>query len=351
MEKTINKAELVETPTHKIFRSEGYNFDFDKRTGFFARWGNTLGEDGDLKKGLPEIADIEISTICSGVGKACAFCYKSNTPKGEYMNFSTFKKVFAKLPPTVTQIAFGIGDIEANPDMWKIFDYCRAKGVIPNVTVNGAGITDEIAKKLATKCGAVAVSLYNKELTYNTVKKLTDLGLEQTNIHFFLAEETFELGMEVLSDIITDKRLKKMKAIVFLSLKKKGRAKKGFTALSGEKFKVLSEYALENNIPIGFDSCSSWKFLKSIEGNPDYKRIEQSVEPCESSIYSAYINVKGEYFPCSFMEGEGDWKEGIDVLKIEDFLKDIWFSKKTMKFKNEVINCRECKKCCPFYEI
>ena len=58
------------------------------------------------------------------------------------------------------QIAFGIGSIDANPDMFPIFDYCRANGVVPNVTINGYNLTDEIATRLANTCGAVAVSFY-----------------------------------------------------------------------------------------------------------------------------------------------------------------------------------------------
>ena len=66
------------------------------------------------------------------------------------MSLETFKKLAAKLPRMVGQIAFGIGDIDSNPDMWKIFDHARSLKIVPNVTVNGAGITDEIAQRLAS---------------------------------------------------------------------------------------------------------------------------------------------------------------------------------------------------------
>lgn len=343
-------AKLIETQTKKIFRSQGYNYDFDKLTGFFVRWGDTLNDDGDLRKGLPEIADIEISTICSGVNKSCGFCYKSNNSKGKYMTYETFIAVFNNLPRTITQIAFGIGDINANPDMWKIFEYCRNNGVIPNVTINGAGMNDETFNRLVHYCGAVAVSIYDKELSYDAIKILTNKGLRQVNIHYMLCEETYMKAYEIMNDIKKDKRLVHLNAIVFLSLKPKGRAKNGYTQLSQEKFNDLVKYALDNEISIGFDSCSAQKFLKCIEGTKYENLYNTMVEPCESSLYSSYINVDGMYFPCSFIE-KSDWQTGIDVKTSKNFITDIWNSKKNIEFRERVIKCRENHESCPHFKI
>jgi hypothetical protein len=284
-----------------LFRSNDYNFSFNKKNGFFMRWGKTQKEDGKLELGIPEIADIEISTICHGVNNIpCAFCYKGNTGRGTYMSLDTFKKVFKNLPPTITQIAFGIGDIEGNPDMWDIFDYCIENGVVPNVTVNGEGITDEIADKLVSKCGAVAVSVYDKDKTYDTVKKLTDKGLEQTNIHFMISDQTFESAFRLMTDYKNDERLKNLNAIVFLSLKKQGRAMNGFDGLDDEGFRLIIDFAFKQNIPIGFDSCSAQKFIKSVKGTEHYDKLIQFAEPCESTLYSMYINTEGKILSLFF---------------------------------------------------
>lgn len=342
---------LVETKNLKRFVSPNYRFRFEKNTGYFVRSGKTFSDDPEPILGLPEIADIEISTICDGATELCKFCYKSNTLKGEYMTLKTFKKVFTKLPKTITQIAFGIGNIDANPDMWDIFDWCNKHGVKPNVTVNGKGITDEIADKLVKKCGAVAVSIYDKDMSYDTVKKLTDRGLTQCNIHFMISKQTLDKAYDVVTDIKLDPRLSKLNAIVFLSLKQKGRATKTFTQVSQEEFTNLVNNCIRREVSIGFDSCSAFKFLKAVEDHPQYKQFEMMSEPCESSLFSSYINVKGEYFPCSFMEGEGDWEEGLSVVSCNDFLKDIWNSEKNIKFKHKVINCRDCKRSCNHYDI
>lgn len=347
-----DKAFVVEDSKAKILVSKEYNYLFNKENGFFARWGKTKEDDGNVELGIPEIADIEISTACNGVGKPCKFCYKSNTPKGDNMTIETFEKVFSKLPASVTQIAFGIGDIDANPDLWKIMEHCRKNGVIPNVTINGARMTPELFDNLAKYCGAVAVSVYDKNLTYDAIKELTDRGMRQINIHFMISEETIDLAYEVMNDMKNDPRLSRMNAIVFLSLKTKGNAKKGYTQLSQDKFNELSAFAIENNIRIGFDSCSSFKFFRSLDENKKIsdtfrKSMYECVEPCESSLYSSYINVDGKYFPCSFCENVDGWN-GIDVLEADDFLKDVWYNPKTIEFRNKLTGC---KRDCPIYKI
>lgn len=355
----MNKAVLLENKDKKILKSENYNFIFDKKTGFFARWGKTQDDDPQYSPVGPEIADIEISTICKGVEGVgvCKFCYKGNTPRGENMSLETFKKLFHKLPKHLTQIAFGIGDIDSNPDMWAIFDYAKANNAIPNVTVNGEGITDEIADRLAKTCGAVAVSLYDKDKTFDTIKKLTDRGMTQVNIHFMISEETYDMAMDLINDRINDLRIEKLNAIVFLSLKPKGRAiSNNFTKLPQEKFSKLIKKADDAGISYGMDSCSAAKYIKTLKENPNKDKLMEMVEGCESTRFSLYVNTNGKFFPCSFMDGEkvdngGDWTEGMDVVNCEDFLKDVWHNEKTRKFREKCISCVESLNSCPHYDI
>lgn len=81
--------------TIKRFHTDGYNMVFDTSNGNMMRWGNTVDEDPSMSPLGPEIADIEITSICEGPdGIPCKFCYKGNSRKGENMNFETFQKVF-----------------------------------------------------------------------------------------------------------------------------------------------------------------------------------------------------------------------------------------------------------------
>ena len=168
-------AIIKDTEKYKALKSEDYNFFFNKSDGFFVRWGlgkpvgldrkvtkqemdlyvlwcniwkerfdlrafiGDLETDGSETKGILEICDIEISSIpCKHI---CKFCYKNNTGKGENMSLETYKKILSKLEKTVSQVAFGITDVDANPEMWDIFEYTRSKGIIPNVTINCKNIT------------------------------------------------------------------------------------------------------------------------------------------------------------------------------------------------------------------
>lgn len=342
------KYKIEETSDYKRCTSPDYNYAFDKRTGFFARWGSTPEHDPQF--GPPEIADIEITTKCNGPGGVlCKACYKSNTSTGKNMSLNTFKNVFAVLPNTVTQIAFG-ADAQAtsNPELFDIMQYSRNNGVIPNITV--ADVTDEIADKLVAVCGAVAVSRYeDKDICYNSVKKLTDRGLTQTNIHMLISEETFGQALQTVWDYKEDSRLSKLNAIVFLSLKQKGRGT-SMTPLEKDKFEELLRIAFDAKVPIGFDSCTCHKFLDAIKLRPDKKMLEQLSEPCESTCFSAYINVDGDFFPCSFTEGidKGGWTSGLNVLECNNFMDDIWENEKTNDFRKSLLSRGRH---CPIFKI
>ena len=378
-------AVIKDTEKYKALKSENYNFFFNKKDGFFVRWGKGNGSrnekiskqemelyliwcsiwkesfpveqfmsdletDPPLSKNLVEICDIEIAEICEGVpGKGpCSYCYKSNSGnKGENMSFETYKKVFKSLPTTITQIAFGTGTLRRHPEMWDIMRYTRENGVIPNLTING-DVSDEDLKKISELAGACAVSLHDRELGYNCIKKLCDFGMTQVNIHQVIYLENFSETMQILKDRLTDSRLEKLNAVVLLNLKTKGRASKGFTILPQDKYNELINFALENNIGIGSDSCGAFKFILAIKDRSDAKRLETYIEPCESSLFSSYINARGEFFACSFAEKEN---EGLSVIECEDFMKDIWYNKKTREFSKEVIKCRNCNIGCSIFEI
>jgi len=276
------------------------------------------------------------------------------------MTFESFKNILDKMLGSLTQIAFGICDAKSNPDFIKMMKYTKEKGIIPNFTTNGIDLTDEFVDKIVNICGAVAVSAYKgkKDLCYNSIKKMTDRGMTQINIHVMISQETLPFVYEVVKDTQTDQRLKKLNAVVFLGLKPKGRAKNSFSVLSYNEFKDLFEFCLKKDIRIGFDSCSAPKFEKAVL-EADYLNKEKKdslvslSESCESALFSSYINVHGDFFPCSFMEGEKKWKQGISVLKAKDFMEDVWNHSRVIEWRNELISSsvKGCRHCLAFPEI
>lgn len=345
----------------KIISTPEYNMVFDNINGTMLRWGKTYDDDPDMCPIGPEILDIEISTICNGIGltkekaKPCSWCYKSNTGCGKNMSLDTFKKVLSVFPDNLTQIAFGIGDIDANPDLISIFQHCRLNNIVPNITVNGMGIDDKWASLLSSNCGAVAVSHYGlDDICFNTVEKLKNAGLKQVNIHKLLSEQTYDECIELVEKASTDKRLSGLRAIVFLALKPKGERNK-LTMLKDESryFSILKR-ARDLGVGVGMDSCSAPSALKA------FPEAAQYIEPCESGLFSFYVNVEGKAFPCSFSEGVGEWSEGIDLTDNNISIKDVWYNPLLEKWRNNLLNgsnvCSSCssqKQCrpCPIYKV
>jgi len=333
-----------------------YNYIFLKKNGFFQRWGATPVEDPQYSPIGPEILDLEISVNgCPPVGNGgnCKFCYKGNTNKPPTnMDLETFKSIINKIPKTLTQVAFGITGIQTNPDFIPMMEYCRELGIVPNFTLSGADLTDEIAKKVSEVSGAVAVSVYesDKNVGYDTIKTFTDLGMTQINIHAMVSQETLDFVYEILKDMKEDERLSKMHAIVFLGVKPKGRAADNYHSLTSEQYGALVKYCLDQKLNFGFDSCSAPKFEHAIKNmeitNEMLKQLVEASESCESSIFSSYINVYGEYWHCSFTEEE-DGHEFVDVMQTDDFITDVWYSEPVKLFRKKLIDtsvdgCRSC---------
>lgn len=350
---------ITETEKEKILTSESYNWILNKENGTFIRCGKTENDNIDVSPIGPELIDIEINTDCNGIhGTPCPWCYKSNTSQGKYMPFKKFVKIITRLNKygNVHQIALGMGNINTHPHLSQILQWCNNNNITVNLTVNGANLDDKnsdgltYAELFAKHCKAVAVSHYEDDMCFDAVKKLCDLGVSQVNIHQLLSEETFKDSYDVLKKVKgkeADERLSKLKAVMFLSLKVKG-TRNTLTPLGKDcRFKSLVDFAFDNKIQIGFDTCGASRYLDL------FPQFSYMVESCEAACFSSYVNVDGKYFPCSFCENEKcknlDWTNGIDILKDNfDFEKDFWFNKKLVTFRNSLIkHGRQC----PMFKI
>jgi hypothetical protein len=347
MERT-EMAKFIETKDMKLYKSHDFNYGFNKQTGATFTYGVNKEHNPEVAP-FPMIADIEITERCSGPGDGpCKFCYKANTANsGAVMSLDTFKILCDKLPRELTQIAFGVdAKLESNPEWYEIFKYARKSGFIPNATV--ANITQETANKLASVCGAVAVSRYSdKNWCYDSLARLRNAGLKFRNIHILVSSETIPWILETFEDFHSDERLFGTTAIVLLSLKKKGRGK-GFTRCSEEDFEMIVDKAMKMKIPFGMDSCSAHKAMAALKKYPEYDQIKDMIEPCESSLASAYLNAEGMYFPCSFTEGTEGWTTGLDVVDCNNFIEDIWNHPRTLLFR-EMLLANERR--CPIYNV
>lgn len=327
----------------KICQSSDYNWIFDTETGKFARWGKTCDDD-PIMAPMPEILDIEISTICH---QGCSFCYKSNTSVGKNMTLAEFKEIFSKCDTRqLTQIAFGIGSIDANPDLYDIMQYCRDNDVVPNITINSFRMTEHDYKMLAKLAGAVAVSAYDFDSCFNCVQKLNEAGLKQVNIHQLLSNETFDDCMELIDLVQTDKRLKNLNSVVFLWLKPTGSRNKFTPVKDKEKYLAFMTKLIDSGIRYGGDSCSAINMLDCLKTNylEYYDKVVNMIEACESSLFSYYINAYGFGFPCSFAE---QYVDGIDIKNVESF-NEVWNNSITQNFRSKLL---ENGRSCPLFNL
>lgn len=313
-----------------------YNCFFSKKTGLNIRFGKEVDDDPSWCPLGPEILDAEISINgCPKVGDAsCKFCYKNNTDKpATNMSLADFKKVIGKFPRNLSQIALGITGVQTNPDFVEMLRWLREDmGIVPNYTLSGADLNDEIFEATLKYCGRVAVSVYetDKNLCYNTIKRFNERSKDFCNMHIILSDSNLPFVEEVLGDIESGK-VPGLRNIVFLRCKPVGRASKLPCTLSMETLDKVITRCEKIGIGFGFDSCSCGlvsEYYKS-RGQND---LVKYMEPCEGFKLSFYVNALGEGCLCSFCEHVPGFKKFNMLADDFDFHK-MWIVD-GQKFRN-----------------
>jgi len=321
--------------------SPEYNMVFNKTHGIMARWGKTLDDDAVFCPYGPEIIDLEIAV--NGCPNRCAFCYKSNdSGSPRVMSMEMLGDILDRLPFTVCTIALGITNIGAIPDFEAVLRLIRDHDIIPTFTVSGLdNISDDLIDMFGRYVGSVSVSVHDNDpkMCYTTAMRIRE-RVQQTNLHLVVSEGRKEFCQQVIAEAPTS-----ISALVMLMLKPKGRAKEmGDRPASSETVDELIGACLERSINIGFDSCTSDKASRSLKSRG--LDVSMLCEPCESSLFSAYINIDGELWFCSFAEGE-EQVEPVNVLAHDSFY-EVWSHSNTVKFRNRVL---DCGRNCPVWEL
>lgn len=339
------KWTVWESPAWKTVGDEAgtYNEFFDKRTGFTCKFGRTPDEDPEWCPLGPDILDFEISVNgCPKVGGvSCKFCYKNNTDKpATNITLEDFKRIVTKFPRNLSQIALGITGVQTNPDFKEMLRWLREDmGIIPNYTLSGADLNDDIFEATLKYCGRVAVSVYetDKNLCYNTIKKFNERIPNFCNMHIILSDSNLFFVEEVLKDI-EDGKVSGLRNIVFLRCKPVGRASKLPCTLSIGTLDKIIQKCEKIGIGFGFDSCSCGivqDYYKA-RGRED---LLQYMEPCEGFKFSFYINALGEGCLCSFCEHAPGFERFNFLASDFDFHK-IWIEKgKKFRDMNTAKHC------------
>lgn len=316
------------------YKSLGYTSFFNSNTGFFARIPVKGGRDPFWSPHGPELMDISITNWCD---KGCSFCYKSSTIYGEHMSLADYKGLIDQAADMGTfQVALGGGNPNQHPDFIEILEYTASKGVVPNYTTNGRGLSDEVLKASRKYCGAVAISTHHPyDENSKTIKKLINNGIK-TNIHFILDAISINTAIEWLID--SPEFLCGINAIVFLNYKPTGREifkenlLRNSTKLD-DFFKLAT--SSHRKLKVGFDACCVSGVFSRTNTNTSM------VDACDAGRFSMYVSESLKVYPCSFQSSlvEGDqWASDTTLL-------DIWTKSRTMKAFRSYFSSDRCGKC------
>lgn len=316
------------------YKSLGYSTFFNARTGFFARVPEQGKAEPFWSPHGPELMDISITNWCD---KGCVFCYKSSTKHGSHMALRDYKRVIDEAAEMGTfQVALGGGNPNQHPDFEEILDYTKMKGIVPNYTTNGRGLSDRILEATRRNCGAVAVSAYPPYVeTAETIRILADRKVK-TNVHFIIDSESVDTAIRWLQD--PPEFLRSINALVFLNYKPSGR-------------KVFEERLLRNNprvdeffklatssnakLKVGFDACCvSGVFART-------KASTSLVDACDAGRFSLYVSEDLRVYPCSFQSGLAAG----DRLSDETSLLDIWHTSENVRSFRRYFASDRCGGC------
>ena len=314
-----------------IFRNgnkSGYNLLFNQNTGTFIRFSKNGIEPFWNKLG-PELLDISITNFCTN---GCRFCYRGSNESGIHMSLEEYIRIIREASQCgVLQVALGGGNPNQHPQFIDILRITREEGIIPSYTTNGEGMTDLILEATKKYCGSFAISWYYPyEKVLQIISKANTYDIP-VNIHYVLSMETLDSAIELLNrrDI-----LEKVNSIIFLCYKPVVNG--GMHVIQDdEKLDVFLSYVVNNvSCKIGFDSCMI-SYLAKIKD----MLMEETVDFCESSRFSAFIREDSVLFPCSFMSEKF---EGIDLRKIS--LHDAWCKSKQFIYMREVLKNKSAQK-------
>lgn len=325
----------------KSFENKDYEVHFNTKTGVEV----LKGKDGNdpFKTELPLLFDVGIMGSCQN---KCYFCYQGRKTE-PHMTLENFKLLIDQVKHHTSQVALGgRGDPNLHPQFKEIVEYARNNGVVPNYTTSGNGLTDEHIE-ISKMCGAVAVSDYLQEFTYDAINRLMDAGIK-TNIHMIFSRTNYHDAMKILYGYNPWKiyrgskvNLSKLNAVIFLLFKPQGEGRDKVdlipTSMHIESFskKVFNP---DCKFKIGMDSCLINHVMKY--SNPN-KIQKMAVDTCEASRMSVYVSPSMQLIPCSFSE-HSEW--GVQINGKKD-IHYIWNkSTKFTQFRNRL---KKNPSCCP----
>ncbi len=322
------------------------------RSGVLDDAGCDTGKDPFMAS-FPQLIDVGMMGHCvhGSTGlclKSGVQCYQNGPNVSEdNMELSDFRGIIDECKGKTFQIALGgRGDPDQHENFEDILHYSASKGVVPNFTTSGFGLTQGKAALCKKYCGAVAVSWYRHRHTLNAIQLLLAEGVK-TNIHYVLGRNSIEEAIYLLNNNGFPEGIN---AVLFLLHKPVGLGERSnLLSLSDRRTAEFFSLIDKGNFKfkIGFDSCTVPALLH-------YRlKIDYSfVDTCEGGRFSCYISPSLKMLPCSF-DQVPQWSYDLNTGSIQEGWRSASFEAFRSILKESCPLCKErdiCMGGCPIDE-
>lgn len=290
------------------------NYMRELGTGESSLW-NTDDESIGILSSPTEV-HFAITNKCSA---KCRHCYMdAGSPEQGELDTESFKRAIDILAQIkVFHIALGGGEALERPDLFKIAEYAREKGLVPNLTISGHKMTKIYAEKMkifgqvnlsidgVNKYSSIFRSKEKFEIANRALDMLVKAGVS-TGINCVVGRRNFE----GIGELFEYAEKKKLNEIEFLRFKPSGRGA-GLYDLESTTYDQnisltprLSEFSSRHGITAKID-CS---FVPMLCYHKPRREILDTLATygCEAGNVLLGIRSNGSVSGCSFLRGTGD---------------------------------------------
>lgn len=278
-------------------------------------------------------------TVTRRCDVGCKGCYTDSSGRGTDLSTDYWRGVIDQLAVMgVFHLAMGGGESTLRADLFELAAHARSRGVVPNLTTNGLGLTEALAEKCRV-FGQINVSLDGLGSVYADVRGFDGFGKADRGIRLLLAAG----NKPGINCVITRSNIEHVETIIsyadelglseveFLRFKPTGRGKTRYADLSvpsarHQKFMTdMRVWMDQYTVPLKID-CSFVPFL--CDQSPDPELLARfGVHGCEAGNVLAAVQPEGTYSACSFVDEpagqavnmRGEWKDNKQLSQFRGF--------------------------------
>ncbi len=253
-------------------------------------------------------------TVTRRCNVACKGCYTDSTGKGTDLPTDYWKDVIDRLADMgVFHMAMGGGESTLRPDLFELAAHARSRGMVPNLTTNGFGMTPEMARACRV-FGQINVSVDGIGPVYAAVRGFDGFGQADHGIRL-LQEAGNNPGIncvvartnvEHLRDVVDYAEERKLSEVEFLRFKPTGRGSQTYDLLhvASERLqgfmRDLEKWMRKYRTPLKID-CSFVPFLCDLSPSPEL--LDRfGVHGCEAGNVLTAVQPEGTWSSCSFVD-------------------------------------------------